>query len=63
MVERVRSKKSIVINSPANIILSGRWIDGGSTFRVWYVSNGEVKMVDASGSSSREIDKAMRAIR
>ncbi len=58
MAERVRSKKP---NPPqAPIILFGRWIDGGNAFRVRYISNGKIKVVDANGASSWEIENAMR---
>jgi hypothetical protein len=59
MIERVRSKKPTIV-IPADIFLKGKWIDGGNAFRVWYVSNGKIKVVNANGASSWEIDNAMR---
>lgn len=58
MIARLSSKPAIQGSTP--IIIKGKWINGGGTFRAWYASYGKIKIVDADGPMSWQIENALR---
>jgi hypothetical protein len=58
MIVRLSSKPAV--QAPPPIIIKGKWINGGGTFRAWYASHGKIKIVDADGPMSWQIENALR---